>query len=144
VAAAGVWSIPTAVSIVFVGESLYGDLFTDALGGLLAQIFFVFSEPSVFSSVDGVIAVFIAVVIGSALAGGCFFLCVMALLGIDRLLYQAGTTSPAVPFTSTLASTATGLGTYLLMGYVIWVSLAGCALGLVLVVATAIPATQFV
>lgn len=50
VTAAGVWSIPTAVSIMWVGEYLYGDMFIEALGGLLAQIFFVFSDASAFLS----------------------------------------------------------------------------------------------
>ena len=144
VTAAGVWSIPTAVSIMWVGESLYGDMFIEALGGLLAQIFFVFSDASAFSSPNGVIAVFTAVAIGSAIAGLGFFVCVMSILGIERLLYRAGTTSPTVRFTHTFASTAMGIGTYLLTGYVIWVSLAGCGLGVILIAATSTPAIQFV
>lgn len=143
VTGAGVWSIPTAVSIVFVGESLYGDVFTDALGGLLAQLFFVFADASAFSGLDGIVAVFTAVALGSAIAGVGFFVCVVGLLGVDRLLYRAGTTSPPVQFTRILASTARGIGTYLLAGYVVWVSLVGCALGLVLLAGAVVPATLF-
>jgi hypothetical protein len=142
VTAAGAWSTPTAVNIVFVGGSLYGDVFTDAPGGLLAHLFF-FADASVFSSLDGMVAVFTGVALGPAISGLGFFLCAVALLGVDRLLYPAGTTSPPVQFTRIVASTATGVGTYLFTGYVVWVSLVGCAIGLVLLAGAVVPAKLF-